>query len=60
MKPIQQNVINIPKEKLRYEDQDLIYFIEKSSGVYLHNIIIIANQCMGQFPKMSPFEIARL
>ena len=46
MKPIQQNVINIPKVKLRYyEDQDLIYFIEKSSGVYLHNIISIANQC---------------
>jgi hypothetical protein len=25
---------NIPKEKLKYEYQDLIYFIEKSCGVY--------------------------
>ena len=34
---------NIPKEKLKYEDQDLIYFIEKSYGVYWHNIT--SKQC---------------
>ena len=36
---------NIPKEKLKYEYQDLIYFIEKSCGVYwqkaMYNIILV-------------------